>query len=186
MAHQDYVSRPRSAKKNNNPYKQNTPEPAKVVPTKVKLIGLTTLIAIAMFAYFLWSIKDNEINAETPIKAVVGKNEQSAELPAPPKEKWQYIEQLKSKEVEEGQYEVKAKGPYKMQCGSFRTQKQAEVMKATIAFSGLSAQISSAKGSNGTWYKVFLGPYAKKRQAEKEKQQLSRNNISTCQIWGWN
>ena len=107
-------------------------------------------------------------------------------MPAPPKEKWAYIEKLKSREVEEGQYEVKTKGPYKMQCGSFRTKKQAEVMKATIAFSGLSAKISSAKGSNGTWYKVFLGPYAKKRQAEKDKHKLSSNNISTCQIWNWN
>lgn len=184
MAHQDYVSR--SNKKKNNPYKQNSPEPAKVVPVKVKLLGLTTLIAIGIFAYFLWSIKDNDTDTTTPAKTELSKSKQSAELPTPPKEKWQYIEKLKSKEVEEGQYEVKTKGPYKMQCGSFRTRKQAEVMKATIAFSGLSAQISAAKGSNGTWYKVFLGPYAKKRQAEKEKHQLSSNNISTCQIWDWN
>jgi len=186
MAHQDYVSRPRSPKKNSNPYKNNAPEAATGITIKVKLIGLTTLLAICFFAYFLWSIKDNKVDIEIPTKAVVTKNKQSTELPEPPKEKWQYIEKLKSKEVEEGQYEVKASGPYRMQCASFRTKKQAEVMKATIAFSGLSAKVSSSTGSNGTWYKVSLGPYAKKRQAEKDKKQLSSNNISTCRILNWN
>ena len=96
------------------------------------------------------------------------------------------MEELKSKEVEVGEYEVTEKGPYKMQCGSFKTMKQAEVMKATIAFTGLSAQISATKGSNGVWHKVFLGPYEKKRMAEKDKHKLKSNGITTCQIWYWN
>ena len=135
---------------------------------------------------FLWSIKDIQTpepsQKANPIKQVEKKNE----LPTPPEEKWQYMEELKSKEVEVGEYAVKEKGPYKMQCGSFRTRKQAEVMKANIAFSGLSAKVSASKGSNGTWHKVFLGPYEKKREAEKDKHKLKNNNIGTCQIWLWN
>ncbi len=73
-----------------------------------------------------------------------------------------------------------------MQCGSFKTLKQAEVLKANIAFAGLSAQISAPVGTNSTYYKVYLGPYEKKRDAEKDKHKLKRNKINYCQIWLWN
>ncbi|WP_448213708.1 SPOR domain-containing protein [Colwellia sp. MEBiC06753] len=153
---------------------------------KAKLVGIITLFAIIGAGYFLWFLKSVE-----PIQAPVAppKNtvKQNNELPAPPDEKWDYIDQLKQgKEIEGGHYEVENKGPYKMQCGSFRTREQAETMKAQIAFSGLVAQISESNGSNGTWYKVALGPYPKKRSAEKDKHILKRNNIMTCQIWLWN
>ncbi len=186
MAHQDYVSRPRASKKKHNPYKKKSTQQKPLMPIKIKIIGAMTILAIGAFGYFLWSIKNQHSSTKIPNSKAVIKHQPAVELPSPPQEKWQYIEHLKSKQVEESQYDVVNKGPYKMQCGSFKTQKQAEVMKATIAFAGLSAQISSAKGTNGTWYKVYLGPYEKKRQAEKDKHQLSSNNITTCQIWGWN
>ena len=185
MAHQDYVSRARTPKKKSNPYQPKQAEVAVGIPLKTKLIAVVLLIALAAFAYFLWSIKDIETPSVAEQVEQAQQEENASQLPTPPKEKWQYMEQLKSKEVEVGEYAVVEKGPYKMQCGSFRTRKQAEVMKAKIAFSGLSAQISAAKGSSGTWHKVYLGPYEKKRNAEKDKHKLNSNNISTCQIWLW-
>jgi len=181
MAHQDYVSRPKSNKK--SPYKKGAEQP-KTIPLKVKLIGLLTLCIIAGFAYLLWSIKDTQ---PEPIKAPVAntKEKKKATLPEPPKEKWAYRKELEDKKIEEGQYEVKQGGPYKMQCGSFKTLKQAEVLKANIAFAGLSAQIGKSVGSKATYYKVFLGPYTKKRDAEKDKHKLKRNKINYCQIWLW-
>lgn len=186
MAHQDYVSRSKSPKKKNNPYKKNQPEAAPGLPVKVKLIIALLVIALLGFAYLLWSIKDIEPQATiTPEASAKASTQKTTPLPTPPKEKWQYMEELKSKEVEVGEYTVEEKGPYKMQCGSFKTEKQAQVMKATIAFTGLSAQISAVKGTNGTWHKVFLGPYARKRSAEKDKHKLKSNGITTCQIWLW-
>ncbi|WDE11180.1 SPOR domain-containing protein [Thalassomonas haliotis] len=185
MAHQDYVSRPRATNKKNNPYNQQEAA-SEGVPLKVKLISFFTLIAIAMFGYFLWSIKDNQpapIHTGTPQSPA--KKPSTKSLPAPPKEKWKYMEELKNKEVEVGEYEVKTRGPYQMQCGSFRTQKQAEVLKANIAFTGIEAQIRQVKGSSGTWHKVILGPYERKRLAEKDKHKLKNNNINGCQIWLW-
>lgn len=185
MAHQDYVSRPRATGKKNNPYNQQEAV-REGLPLRIKLLSLFTLIAIAMFGYFLWSIKDNQPapphtgTPQSPAKKPAGNS-----LPAPPKEKWQYMEELKNKEVEVGEYEVKNLGPYQMQCGSFRTQKQAEVLKANIAFTGIEAQIRQAKGSSGIWYKVVLGPYERKRLAEKDKHKLKNNNINGCQIWLW-
>jgi cell division protein FtsN len=106
-------------------------------------------------------------------------------LPKPPKEKWSYMTDLKTKQVEEGHYEVNTEGPYKMQCGSFKTQNQAEILKAKIAFVGIEAKISKSQGQNGLWYKVVLGPYAKKRLAESDKHKLKSNDVNGCQIWLW-
>ena len=184
MAHQDYVSRSRTPKKKSNPYQHKQTDTVSSIPVKVKIIALFLIISLLGFGYLLWSLKD--ITPKDPAHPITKQTPKKVEqLPSPPKEKWQYMEQLKSKEVEVGEYAVKESGPYKMQCGSFKTRKQAEVMKATIAFAGLSAQISAAKGKNGTWHKVYLGPYEKKRNAEKDKHKLSSNNISTCQIWLW-
>lgn len=184
MTHQDYISRSKAKNKKNNPYKKGADNASAGMPIKVKLIGLFTLIAIAGFTYFLWSIKDNtSTELATPQKTVTTKSGQT--LPSPPEEKWAYVKELENKEVEVGEYEVTNKGPYKMQCGSFKTYEQADVLKAQIAFTGLEAQISAAKGSTGTWYKVFLGPYPRKRLAEKDKHKLKNNNVNHCQIWLW-
>lgn len=186
MAHQDYVARPRNTKK--SPYKKSTNEQAPSISLKTKLVGLLTLIALSGFAYFLWSIKGDEktLQVEDPVtqqteEAIKNK----AILPEPPKEKWAYRKELEDKKIEVGQYDVKQGGPYKMQCGSFKTLKQAEVLKANIAFTGLSAQVSKSVGTTSTYYKVYLGPYAKKRDAEKDKHKLKRNKINYCQIWLW-
>ena len=72
-----------------------------------------------------------------------------------------------------------------MQCGSFRTYPQAESLKAKIAFAGLISEIKETTGSSGIWYKVRLGPYKTKRQAESDKNKLKRVKIVGCGIWGW-
>lgn len=187
MANQDYVSRSPAKKKKNT---RNGKKPAKntsAIPLKAKLISLLLLVLIGAFAYGLWSLKTDP-STKTPLVEPV-KVKKSAnkttELPKPPKEKWTYVKDLENKEIEVGEYKVEEKGPYKMQCGSFRTQKQAETLKARIAFSGLEAQVKAVDGKSGTWHKVFLGPYARKRLAEKDKHKLKRNNINYCQIWLW-
>mgnify|MGYP000200152314 CR=1 FL=1 len=188
MAHQDYVKRPKSSNKKNSPYKKKSKQPndSVGVSLKTKIIGLFTIILIGAFSYGLWSIKDQTVeNNMQETSTPVASPKDKVKLQEPPKEKWQYREELASKEVEEGQYEVVDKGPYKMQCGSFRKKEQAEVMKAKIAFSGITSQVVESNGSNGTWFKVVLGPYERKRVAEKDKHKLRRNKITTCQIWLW-
>jgi cell division protein FtsN len=190
MANQDYVSRAPAKKKKNNRHGKQTANNASAIPLKAKLVSLLLLILITAFSYGLWSLKTDP-STKTPLvePVKITKEKKSLnktnELPKPPKEKWTYVKDLETKEIEVGEYKVEAKGPYKMQCGSFKTQKQAETLKARIAFSGLEAQIKSVAGKNGTWHKVFLGPYPRKRLAEKDKHKLKRNNINYCQIWLW-
>lgn len=185
MSNQDYISRTPSKKKKNSPYKKKSAEPAPSLPVKAKLIGIIVIILIAAFIYSLWFLKTSSLTKD-PVQSqgkIATKKEQN--LPEPPKEKWTYVENLKTKEIEVGQYEVKQNGPYKMQCGSFRTRPQAESLKAKMAFVGIESKIQTAQGKNNTWYKVVLGPYSRKRAAEEDKHKLRNNKVNGCQIWLW-
>ncbi len=183
MAHQDYVARSRASKKN-NPYKNKTAQP-QVVSFKTKLVALITVLAIVFFAYFLWSIKDQQPPQSAAKKPVKIKKTLETSLPELPKEKWSYRKDLAGKSVEKSTYEVINKGPFKMQCGSFRTAHQAESVKAKMAFIGIESQVIKSQGKHNLWYKVILGPFVHKRSAESERHKLKKNNINGCQIWLW-
>ena len=185
MSNQDYISRTPSKKKKINPYKKKSADVASKAPVKTKLIGALVILLIAAFAYGLWFLKTSPATK----KPLTTKNQvavkQDQPLPEPPKEKWTYVENLKTKKIEVGQYDVKQSGPYKMQCGSFKTNAQAESLKAKMAFAGIESKIQTAQGKYNTWYKVVLGPYARKRTAEQDKHKLRNNKINGCQIWLW-
>ncbi len=202
MSNQDYISRSPVKKKNNargkstkkstttRKNKKSTQAPATTV--KTKRIILVAILLVCTFAYGLWALKTAS-STKTPLpatkvintEAINNVNKPTKTLPEPPKEKWTYVKGLENKKIEVGEYEIKEKGPYQMQCGSFRTQRQASVLKANIAFTGISSQIKTTEGKSGTWYKVVLGPYQRKRLAEKDKHKLKRSNINHCQIWLW-
>lgn len=185
MSNQDYISRSPSKKKKNSPYKKKPAEPMQKPLIKAKIIGAVIMVLITAFAYGLWFLKTN-IATKDPIPTEVQVvTEKKHELPEPPKEKWTYVENLKTQKIEVGQYEVKQNGPYKMQCGSFKTSEQAESLKANMAFVGIESQIQTAQGKNNTWYKVVLGPYSRKRAAEEDKHKLRKSKINGCQIWLW-
>ncbi|MBL0709879.1 MAG: SPOR domain-containing protein [Colwellia sp.] len=189
MSNQDYITRQPAKKKKNNPYKkkpQNSEQkPSNPIKKKIIIITLLTLLILGII-YALWLLKTSP-STKTPTATIEIKTpeKKTTTLPKPPKERWQYVESLKNKKVEVGEYEVKQKGPYKMQCGSFRKQSQAEILKAKIAFVGIESKIQTAQGKSSVWYKVVLGPYARKRAAEQDKHKLRNNHINGCQIWLW-
>lgn len=184
MAHQDYVARPRASKNKKSPYKKEEIK-ASGIPLKLKVIILFTILALAGFSYMLWTLNDVEVVEQTQ-QVIEKPDTKKVDLPEPYTEKWDYMDDLKDKQVEEGQYTVEDRGPFKMQCGAFRTNKQAEKMRANLAFLGLEAHIKKSTGKNGTWHQVYLGPYARKRAAEKDKHRINSNNIAnSCDIWLW-
>ncbi|EEX38100.1 cell division protein FtsN putative [Vibrio metschnikovii CIP 69.14] len=71
--------------------------------------------------------------------------------------------------------------PYIMQCGAFKTLQQAEARKVEIAFQGLKSNIR--KTENSSWFRVVLGPYPLKRDAERDRHRLQRAKIEPCAIW---
>ncbi len=185
MSNQDYIARTPSKKKKNNPYKAQQVEPAAKLSVKAKVTGLLVLVLLSTFAYGLWLLKTSPTTKAPLTEHISATTKKERAIPEPPKEKWTYVENLKTKEVEVGQYEVKQNGPYKMQCGSFKSNAQAESLKAKMAFAGIESKIQTAQGKYNVWYKVVLGPYARKRTAEQDKHKLRNNKINGCQIWLW-
>jgi cell division protein FtsN len=188
MAQRDYVSRGRPPQKKKPTNKKNNNSRAKHEPIasfpKVRL--LVILLLLIGFGVFLYSIKDNSDNkVDTDVVRPVAPTEEA--LPELPEEEWEYIRTLPGYEVEvDVAQQEKSDKRYLMQCASFRTRAQAEEMKAKIAFQGLEALIRHSSGDNGDWFRVILGPFESKRDAEKAKHSLRKVNIATCQIWYWN
>jgi cell division protein FtsN len=175
MAHKDYVARGRA--------KKAAPPPPKVSLPWIRIV--ITLSLVAVFAYFLWSIKgtspkvNEELSVSEPKPATVDA------LPDMPKDEWEFIKSLPEYTVEvDVEEQVKSTVRYLMQCGSFKLGSQAEQLKAKIAFQGLEAQVRKSEGSS--WYRVILGPYDSKRNAEADRHQLQNSKINGCQIWNWN
>ncbi|WP_068544266.1 SPOR domain-containing protein [Thalassotalea crassostreae] len=194
MAHQDYISRPRTTKKKKNPY-QKKAKGKKATPQNGMKAMINIFTIVAIIAAVVWALTSLRANKPddvtvpeielTPAETTKPKTK-SSDLPEPPEDKWTYDDILEEREVSvEGTYETKSKGPQKLQCGSFRTSAKAEELKAKIAFSGLSSQVRKSNGKNGVWYKVVLGPYENKRGAEKAKHKLRANQINYCKIYPW-
>lgn len=183
MAQRDYVKRGRA------PKKKAAPPPSRKLPW-VRLI--VTLLLVAGFGYFLWSISQdstvsetNEDELATPAAVKPAKNDKP--LPELLKDEYNYPTHLEQNTVEIDRAEQqKSEKPYLMQCGSFRKQQQADSMRATLAMQGLEAQVRPSDGKNGRWYRVILGPYDYKRDAETDRHVIQRIGIGTCQIWFWN
>ncbi|MCG6202164.1 SPOR domain-containing protein [Psychromonas antarctica] len=141
---------------------------------------LALFVALLLLGFIVYFIYSGEPAPAVAVKKEQQRNEEV--LPEKPQSQWEYEGLLKDKEVfVDIPEEKKAGTPYQMQCGSFRKQTDAESLKAQIAFQGLSSQVKKT----GNWFRVILGPYDRKRVAEKERHKLQRARINGCQIWLW-
>ena len=189
MTNRDYANRKPARKGKNSARKKSSKGSApKRFPI---LLLLITLAGIGSFGYLLWILASSDepapptVIVEKPKTKPIKKDPDA--LPPAPKEEWTYLEELENKKVEVDLPEVsdKPKRPYQMQCGSFRKESQANELKAIIAFQGLEAKVRKVKGSSGIWFKVVLGPYDKKRDAERQRHVLQNSGTNGCQIWFW-
>ncbi|MDE1340498.1 SPOR domain-containing protein [Vibrio aestuarianus] len=176
MANKDYVRRGRSPKK---------PTPKKAASRrKPWRSGLLAVILVSAFGYGLYLLsKDPEPPQPVVVQPKpVTKPKPTGVIPPPPEEKWDYVDSLPKREVEVIAKEQKVSDiPYIMQCGAYKTMQQAEARKLDIAFQGLSSKIR--KKEDSSWYRIVLGPYKFKRDAERDKHKLQRAKIEPCAIW---
>lgn len=181
MKNKDYVSQPKQKKGANRKETQNDRRPFPIIKFTI-VLGL-----IGAFAYFLFFLnKQDTTDVVTPAPKEESKTKPQREIPPPPEnEEWSFIEELENKDVKVAAEELKDKGPFKMQCASLRSEQQANSLKAQIALAGYESQVIKSTGSNGVWYKVVLGPFEKKREAEVTRRVLRNNNINYCEIWLW-
>lgn len=148
------------------------------------LVVIIAIVLIAAFTYGLVTISGSSSDTVEPKPTIQPPPEDL--LPEKPKERWQYIDDLESKEVEVDVPEREVGPPKLMQCGSFRQQDDAEILRAEIAMVGLESQVRATTGDNGLWYRVILGPYETKRDAERDRHKLQRAKVFGCAIWNWN
>ena len=186
MAQKDYIKRKPAPRKKTTGAKRRQNEKA-AVPSGifVKFKIALAVSVLAGFAYFLYSIKDDAV-APVPAPEVVKVKPNIDEvdpLPELPEEEWEFIKSLPGYEVEVDAKAATSDKLYLMQCGSFKIFEQADSMRATMAFVGLEPQI---RGTKSGWYRVILGPYESKRDAERDRHVLQRQKINTCEIWLWN
>ncbi|MBY5993178.1 SPOR domain-containing protein [Ferrimonas balearica] len=188
----DYAGRGRPPRKTGRSSGRRKAPAKKPFPWPMALV-VTALVCF--FGYLLLTIQGaSDRQGETPApQAPVSQPKPQAKptpdpdpLPEKPQEDWEYIDVLPNSEVEVEVPEQESGGPFLMQCGSFRTDDQANAMRATIAFQGIESQVRRSEGSNGVWYRVVLGPYERKRMAERDRHSLQKVGINGCQIWLWN
>jgi cell division protein FtsN len=72
---------------------------------------------------------------------------------------------------------------YILQAGSYRSERDAERVKAELALAGFESVIQRVEIQfKGTYYRVRLGPYTSKRRMELHRKQLSRRGINALAI----
>ena len=71
---------------------------------------------------------------------------------------------------------------YFIQAGAFRTPEDAEQQRAKLVLLGMQAKISEREQAGRTVYRVRLGPFDKKEDADKAKERLDNNSIETALV----
>lgn len=73
-----------------------------------------------------------------------------------------------------------AQESYFLQVGAFKTEQEADNMKAKLALLGLEAIVQTAAiPDKGTWHRVRVGPFTDIEQINKARAELSKNGFST-------
>ena len=71
---------------------------------------------------------------------------------------------------------------YFVQAGAFRTPEDAEQQRAKLALMGLTARVSEREQSGRVVYRVRLGPFDKKDDADKAKARLDGNGVEAALV----
>ena len=71
---------------------------------------------------------------------------------------------------------------YFIQAGAFRTPEDAEQQRAKLLLLGMQAKVSEREQAGRTVYRVRLGPFDKKEDADKAKERLDNNSIETALV----
>ena len=71
---------------------------------------------------------------------------------------------------------------YFIQAGAFRTPEDAEQQRAKLSLMGYQAKVTEREQSGRTVYRVRLGPFDKKDDADKTKEKLESNAVETALV----
>lgn len=157
----------------------------------VLIVGMLVGGFIAFLAYLKWLPQQS--NSPAVVETTQSKKPETEPSKADPKTpqvpKYTFHDILEDKEVvipedELTRPENKVSLQYVMPCAAFGDSTNADALKAKIALLGFESKIIPIKWKEKQLYRVQLGPYASKRQAESIRHRLQRNDINDCKIWG--
>ena len=68
---------------------------------------------------------------------------------------------------------------YLLQAGSFQLAEDADRRRAELILLGLEARVQEAQGSNGRWFRVYIGPFESRSRLEKARGLTAQQGIDT-------
>jgi len=112
--------------------------------------------------------------------------------PARPQVKFEFPKLLKEQEVQADPepYAVPesakddAATSYSIQAASFRSRDDAEQLRARLLLQDLPAASSKSEVSGSTWYRVTVGPFARKVEAQRAMTKLRDQGLSAMWLSG--
>jgi cell division protein FtsN len=143
------------------------------------LIGAAVVIIAAYAPELLNEASDNSSTAE---QAGLGATDPAAET----KLKFEFPDMLRDTEVATNPdtYKVPAQqttppaGGYHIQAASFRSERDAEQLRARLLLLDLPTQRSVNDDTGPTWHRVVVGPFARKVEADRAMTKLREQNLS--------
>lgn len=86
------------------------------------------------------------------------------------------VEAYKSTPKEDVKYE------YRLQAGSFRSQEDAERLRASLILEGMDAYRQEASVNGTVWHRVYVGPFSDRSRLNKAHDLLVARNISPLEL----
>lgn len=71
---------------------------------------------------------------------------------------------------------------YFIQAGAYRTAEDAEAQRAKLSLIGLEAKVTEREQSGRTVYRVRVGPFEKKDEADRQKERLEAGGVETALV----
>ena len=75
--------------------------------------------------------------------------------------------------------ESKATAQYLLQVGSFRREEDADTRRGELALLGLEATVELTQGSNGSWYRVYVGPFPSRSEMARARSLTAQADMDT-------
>jgi len=188
----DYRHRPKRR------YKKKTGTPPPWIWTVVGLIAglfVAFLVFLQMRPHTM--VASQTIEPEKPAEPAGRTKHKVREkpIPAPPKPRFDFYNLLPEMEVivpdqelngtptHEGVKQVEKPGTYLLQAGSFRSQQQADQLRAKLALLGLETRLQTVSiNSKQAWHRVRVGPFNNLKDLNEARSLLKKNGIDAILI----
>ena len=165
------------------------------------LVGLIVGLFVAFLVYLQMRqqpmVASRTIALEKPAEPASREIHQPREkpIPAPPKPRFDFYNLLPEMEVivpeqeisgtptHEGVKQVEKPGTYLLQAGSFRSQQQADQLRAKLALLGLETSLQTVSvNSKQAWHRVRVGPFNNLTELNEARRLLKKNGVDAILI----